>query len=226
MVVIAGFRLIFNGAEAWGPMMKKYYLSLTFACVAVAGLAGGLLVGGRALTGFVTGSSRAMVLLYRPSFEHVKNATMLNSHDGLKRLAGYYALLQNNTIDPGYLMERCRDEPLPVNRKAIIWILGFSRDRDRARAALEALYDGAPEEYRHGILASLARLDANALEDFLNARHPGDVPGAYRALDSIYDNAAPRVQEKILCCVKSIAPGMLEAFMRAHGIEQSPGCAR
>jgi hypothetical protein len=207
-------------------MMKKYYLYLMFACVAIAGLGGGLLVGGRALTGFMTGSSRAMVLLYRPSFEHVNNATMLNSPDGLKRLAGYYALLQNNTIDPDYLLERCRDEPLPVNKKAIIWILGFSRDKDRARSALEALYDGAPDEFRHRILDSMARLDADGLQDFLRARHPGDAPGAYAALESIYDNAALPVQGKIACCVKNIAPGMLETFMRAHGIEQVPQCDR
>jgi hypothetical protein len=207
-------------------MKKKYYLYLIFAFVAVAGLCGGLLAGGRALTGFVTGGSRVMLLLYRPSFEYVSNAMMLNSPDGLKRLAGYYALLQNGTIDPAYLLERCRDEPIPANRKTIIWILGFSRDKEQARAALELLYDGAPDEIRRRVLDSLARLDAGGLQDFLSAHHPGDAVGAFRALESIYDNAAQPVQQRIACIVKTTNPGMMETFMRTHGIEQLPQCDR
>ncbi len=63
---------------------------------------------------------------------------MLGSADEMKRLAGYYALLETDSIDVEFLVERYGMESSTVNRRTIVWLLGFARN---SRAAFDACAD-------------------------------------------------------------------------------------
>ncbi|TAL32945.1 MAG: hypothetical protein EPN93_14860 [Spirochaetes bacterium] len=220
MVVIAAIGRNFSGREEVNTVMNWIYArnAAVAAFVAAAGLGAGFAVGADALTGFVTGRSRAAVLLYRPSFDHVKSVLMLNSQDELRRLAGYYALLQNRTLDADYLLARYREEQNPVTRRTILWIMGFVPDPSKAYASLESVYDDAPGIMQRQILRSLARVDPGSLDRFARD-HLVDAGAAYESLESMYDNVPRATQRRIVRAIAHLAPGRLEQFAAAHGID-------
>ncbi|RPI90901.1 MAG: hypothetical protein EHM32_11105 [Spirochaetales bacterium] len=143
---------------------------ISLACVLVIGVSGFGLgqVGGRALMkDFLTGGGRLVPLLYRPSFQHLTTAAMLGSADELQRLAGYYALLEGDSIDIDFLKERYGMERSIVTRRTIVWLMGFSRDVRSAVDACAGLYESAPPGIRKEILRSIKRLDRASYRDFM-----------------------------------------------------------
>ncbi len=139
-------------------------------CVAALGAVGFGLgqAGGRVLMrNFLTAGGRIAPLLYRPSFQYFATAAMLGSPDELKRLAGYYALLETDSIGVDFLIERYGMESSIVNRRTIVWVIGFSRDTRRAADACAALYKSAPREIRKEILKSMKRLNEGIYRDFI-----------------------------------------------------------
>lgn len=147
-----------------------------FLCIIVLGVAGYGLgrAGGRGLMmDFLTGGGRIVPLLYRPSFQHFRAAAMLGSEDEMKRLAGYYALLEGDSIDVDFLVERYRMERSVANRRTIVWVIGFSRDVPVAARACAGLYESAPREIRDEILRSLMRLDEGIYREFVSSRDGG-----------------------------------------------------
>jgi hypothetical protein len=220
MVVIGVIGRNFSGGKEGKTIMNWMHArnAAVAAIVAAAGLGAGFALGADAMTGFVTGRSRAAVLLYRPSFDHVRSVLMLNSQDELRRLAGYYSLLQNRTLDADYLLARYREEQNPVTRRTILWILGFVPDTLKAGESLESVYDDAPAAMRSQILRSLVRLDPRSLERFARD-HLVDTDLAFESLESMYDTAPEARRRRIVRAIGRIAPGRIERFAASHGVD-------
>ena len=93
--------------HAAGPKFRPAAAML--ACSLVTGAVGfgtGAAIGSVLIGDFIKGGGRIVPLLYRPSFQHIDAAAMLGSADDLKRLSGYYALLETGSVDVGFLVER------------------------------------------------------------------------------------------------------------------------
>ncbi|HSV98387.1 MAG TPA: hypothetical protein VLM75_15820 [Spirochaetota bacterium] len=149
---------------------------ISLVCVVALGVTGFAMgqAGGRLLMkDYLTGGGRLVPLLYRPSFQHFTTAAMLGSEDELRRLAGYYALLEGDAIDVDFLVERYGMERSIVIRRTIVWLMGFSRDVREAADACAGLYESAPREVREEILRSIKRLDEVIYRDFVESLSKG-----------------------------------------------------
>lgn len=132
-----------------------------------SGLGIGSAAGTALMSDFMKGGGRIVPLLYRPSFQHLSATAMLGSADELKRLAGYYALLETDSIDVEFLVERYGMESSTVTRRTIVWLLGFAGNRRAAFDACAGLYRDAPAPVRVEILSSIRKLDGERYLDFI-----------------------------------------------------------
>lgn len=154
----------------------RYHAAAALVAAVLVSVASGLGLGtavGTALMGdFIRRGGSIVPLLYRPSFQHMRATAMLSSADELKRLAGYYALLETDSIDVEFLVERYAMESSTVTRRTIVWLLGFARNRSAAFDACAGLYRDAQAPVRAEILSSIRRLDAERYLDFIKELEP------------------------------------------------------
>ena len=66
----------------------------------------GNLLGMHLIKDYITGSGASLFLFSRPGSQYIHTAGLLNSNSELKRLTGYYSLLDNRKIDVDFLIER------------------------------------------------------------------------------------------------------------------------
>ncbi len=107
-------------------------------------------------------------LIYRPSRDFFASYRLVNSTNELERLAGYYALRENGLIDIPFLEERYSQEESPVTRRAIVWVLGASKNVKNVTAFFEKIYPSATDSVRQEMLRSLKSLDESSYNEFLN----------------------------------------------------------
>lgn len=154
---------------------KKYYLC--FGIVLVLALAIGLgcgVNGGDVLlqrSMFRGGSSP---LLFRPAYQYYSIFRFINDGDEMKRLAGYYALLESRGRNDDFLIERYEKEDSPVIKRTIVWILGFSEEIDGILDFYHGIYKNSPESIKRQIEVSLLLQDAGVYRDFMKKE---GVPG-------------------------------------------------
>ena len=121
----------------------------------------GFAIGGIASTYIVSGllkGKRYVLLLYRPPFEYLYTARLLYSSDELKRLEGYYSLLDNKIVDSDLLIDRYKQETEFI-KPVIIWLLGYSNHKDAALKFISEKYFGADRRCRKEMLKTMKRLD-------------------------------------------------------------------
>lgn len=133
------------------------------------GFAMGKEAGNLLVTRFLAGKGASLFLLYRPAYEYMYVISLLGSDDGLKRIAGYYSLLENRKVDAEFLAERYRKEDLPFIKSAIVWILGQGGDITEAEKFFSEIYPSASHEIRVEMLKALKRRDEGLFRRFQKA---------------------------------------------------------
>lgn len=129
---------------------------------------------GRFLLGrLVTGQDALAFVMSRPTREFVVISRLVNSRSELDRLSGYYALLDNGMLDTGFFAERLQKEISPVVRRTIVWILGFSGNREEALSVLSAAFDSAGPRIKREVLLSMQRIDEKYYNDFVQKKRAG-----------------------------------------------------
>lgn len=134
----------------------KLYVFLIVAAL-VPGLAAGSFIGSLYVKESVYNKTSAL-FFYRPASAYIEQYRFINSPDPLERLTGYYTVTPSSSEDILFLQERFENEINDVNRRAIIWILGFSEDREKAGAFLEDIYPEQNLKIKLEIKSSLRRL--------------------------------------------------------------------
>lgn len=150
---------------------RKAFLSfLAVILVISAGYLTGSLIGDRLVTGYITGRSGLLLLLSRPGFDYLYTAQMLNSNDGLKRLEGYYGLIDTGKIDADFLKERFRREEAIYHKRTIIWLMGFSEKSDDILKFLSREYKSSGVTIKREILRSMKRVSPSYFKTFVKDR--------------------------------------------------------
>ena len=90
-------------------------------------------------------------LLYTPARQHYETAILLNSDDELKRISGYYSILDGGIFDAAYLKERYLKEDSFLAKKTILWALTCRG----ASEVLSSLYELASGDEKTLILRAL-----------------------------------------------------------------------
>ena len=108
---------------------------------------------------FVTDMNPFIYLLYRPAYEYIYTIKALASKNALERLNGYYSLLETKKIDEDFLIERYKMEETLLLKRSILFILGFSKNKDIVSAFLSKIYKDSPWRIKMEILRTIKRLD-------------------------------------------------------------------
>ena len=130
---------------------------IIFLAILLLGYALGRLAGNHIVSGLLKGK-RYVLLFYRPPFEYLYTANLLYSSDELKRLEGYYALLDNMIVDPDLLMERYKQESDFI-KPVIIWLLGYADNNDAVLKFISEEYSKADQRGKKEILKTMKKLD-------------------------------------------------------------------
>jgi hypothetical protein len=153
---------------------EKLYILSIFLVILFSGYMLGRIVGTHIVKGLLKGE-RFVLLLYRPPFEYLNTANLLYSTDELKRLEGYYSLLDNKIIDSDLLIERYIQESEFV-KPVIIWLLGYSNDKVAVLKFISEEYANADQRLKKEILKTMKRLDETYLGNFA-ALHKINIKG-------------------------------------------------
>ncbi len=143
---------------------ERLYIIFVFLVILFFGYALGRTAGTHIVAGLFKGE-RYILLLYRPPFEYLKTANLLYSSDELKRLEGYYSLLDNKLIDPDLLIERYKQESEFI-KPVIIWLLGYSNDKEAVLKFMSGEYANTDQRVKKEILKTMKRLDETYFKNF------------------------------------------------------------
>ncbi|MCL2026418.1 MAG: hypothetical protein FWG92_06405 [Leptospirales bacterium] len=142
-------------------MIAKYknIILIAFSCILllVFGYCLGSKLGREAIGGLYSMRFPVMSLFYTPARQHYETAFLLNSDDELKRIAGYYSILDGGVFDAGYLKERYLKEDSLLAKKTILWALA----NRGASEVLSSLYELASEDEKALILRALDEIRRN-----------------------------------------------------------------
>jgi hypothetical protein len=147
---------------------EKLFFIIFFLFILSIGYTLGRVAGNHIVSGLLEGK-RFVLLLYRPPFEYLKTANLLYSSNELERLEGYYSLLDNKIIDSDLLIERYKQESELV-RPVIIWLLGYSGDKDAVLKFVSDEYTNADARLKKEILKTMKRLDEVYFKNFASSK--------------------------------------------------------
>ena len=147
--------------------MRMIIFSVILIIISLMGYWSGKTAGTGMLSGFVGNKRINAVLFYRPASQYYEIYRLLNSGSDLDRMAGYYALIDNNIIDEDFLMERYSLENIDTVKRTIVWVMGFSKDREKIRNFFDARFSGSAIAIKGEIIRSLKRLDMRYLDEFI-----------------------------------------------------------
>lgn len=125
-----------------------------------------MLLAGYIITGTVTGS-RTSLFLYRLPVDYIYSANLLSSENELKRIEGYYSLLDYKILNTDFLIERYKRESYLI-KPLIIWLLGYSDNKDKIMEFLSEEYKGAAERIKKEILKTMKKKDPDYYNNFIN----------------------------------------------------------
>jgi hypothetical protein len=144
---------------------KKTLILFVFLFILSAGLAFGQIAGSHIVSGLLQGR-RFVLLFYSPPFEYLRTASLLYSSEELKRLEGYYSLLDNKIIDNDLLFERYKQESEFI-KPVIVWLLGYSGEKDSVLKFISGEYANADQRVKKEILRTMKRLDKAYFNNFV-----------------------------------------------------------
>lgn len=136
----------------------------------------GNLLGRHLITKFITEDSRSIfLLLNRPAYEYIHTARMLRSNNDIKRLSGYYSLLDYKKVDAAFLIDSYKREEAIYTKRSIIWLLGYSENRERVLEFLSNEYKNEQnsDRIKREILRTIKRIDKNYFSKFVKSQGIG-----------------------------------------------------
>jgi hypothetical protein len=118
----------------------------------------------------------ALFILYKPAQSFQGAYRHLNSENELIRLSGYYFLLENQMINDDFLIERYAAETNEVNKRTLIWLLGYSSNQKAVIAFYNTIFQNSSLRIQKEILRSVQRFGDESVKDFIQKQKvSGDI---------------------------------------------------
>ncbi|MFC1670027.1 hypothetical protein ACFL20_06500 [Spirochaetota bacterium] len=146
---------------------KYPVLTLLFLIILLIGYIAGKFAGSHIVSGLLVNKNRVAFLLYRPAKQYFEVYRLINSENELKRLSGYYSLLDNKIVDVNFLSERYFKENSSYVKRTIIWILGRADDFGEVMKIYKKIYKGGDKSTRRDIIESVKRRGEKYHGEFL-----------------------------------------------------------
>ena len=147
-------------------MRITFYIGIIGLILFFVGFFGGKFGGKQLLKGFFSTGDIRLSILFTPSHEFFNTYQKINSYNEFDRLSGYYAMVDNNYINDDFLMKRYELEESEILKRTIIWILGFSKNKETISSFYSSIYNKSELRIKEEIMRSVSRLGYNKLEEF------------------------------------------------------------
>ncbi len=118
----------------------------------------GSFIGTIGLKDLVLHNKKLYLLLFKPSERFYEVYNKINSNNELKRLSGYYALLDNHMIDPIFLKRRYKIEKSLLLKRTILWLLSFATNKDEVISFYRKIYKNSSNAQKVDILQFYKRI--------------------------------------------------------------------
>jgi hypothetical protein len=145
--------------DATKGFVKKLPIYLIILLLTATGFLGGSAAGRGMLLGLFNSNASAVMLFFEPAMQYFVSFHMLNSSDEMKRLSGYYSLLDLDLIDSEFLGKRYEKEQNVAVKRTILWVLSYSDDHDEVFELFSALFPEEQDSLKREMLKSLKRMD-------------------------------------------------------------------
>jgi len=155
-------------------IFERYKLYLYFtAVVAVSlflGLGSGIFIG-KGLMRQSLAQGGHSILLFRPAYDYFMTYGLINSNNEMKRLTGYYTLLESRYYNEDFLIDRYKKENSPVIKRTIVWILGFSGEKEKVITFYNGVYKESSRPIQRQIQEAYSRIDPSGYSDFMRKKN-------------------------------------------------------
>lgn len=148
-------------------IIRKYRIYIIALLLLLGGYAAGSRIGFHVIEEAVFSGGATVMMIYKPAYKFISMYRSVNDNDEMKRLQGYYSLLENNMLDTSFLFKRFEEEKQQVNKRTIIWLLGFSEEHAEVSDFFSTHYRSANSRMRKEMLRSLKRMSDDVFRDFV-----------------------------------------------------------
>jgi len=151
-------------------MLKSVKLPGT-PVIALLALLGGLILG--SLPGsllqrlYFTRGNTMMYLFSEPVREYAHVRELLVSPDENDRVIGYYAMREYDRTDAPFLVDRFHSEKSPRVKRLIVWLLGFSGNRNEVKSFIKKTYGVSGALVKKEMEKTALRLWGDGLEGII-----------------------------------------------------------
>lgn len=148
--------------------MRGTTRNISFAAVlifAIAfGTAGGFFCGKAFRNLYLTQGLTLLYLFAEPEYEYLYIRSMVDSEDENERLLAYYAVKEYGKDNTPFFIERFVKEKSPHVKRVLVWILGFSPDKEEVLATYAKYYSVSDRVIQKAMRESAIRLGADERE--------------------------------------------------------------
>lgn len=142
---------------------KKYFITaVTVTAVFLCGLLIGSVFGSSFLRKKIF-TGQGGIFFYKPSSYYGDLYRLLNSSDPLERLSAYYSVDPKDSGSAEFFIDRFASEEIHICKITLVWLLGFSQEKEKATAFLKGLNEAnqvKDEKIKLEIIRALQRLGA------------------------------------------------------------------
>jgi hypothetical protein len=126
-------------------------------CVAI-GTSGGFFCGKLLKNLYLTSGLPLMYLFAEPEYEYFYIRSMVDSEEENARLLAYYAVKEYGRGNTSFFIERFTKEKSTHVKRALVWMLGFSKEKEEVLATFGKYYSVSDKAVQKAMRESAMRL--------------------------------------------------------------------
>lgn len=143
---------------------KKFVFPIILIAVITFGAGGGFFCGNVLRNLYLTSGLTVMYLFAEPEYEYLYIRSMVDSDDENERLLAYYAIKEYGKDNTSFFIERFVKEKSTHVKRVLVWILGFSKDREAVLATYGKYYPVSDRVIQKTIRESAMRMGLDEKE--------------------------------------------------------------
>ncbi len=113
---------------------------------------------------YLTQGATLLYLFAEPEYEYFYIRSMVDSEDENERLLAYYAVKEYGKDNTSFFIDRFTKEKSAHVKRVLVWLLGFSPDKEEALAMYGKYYSVSDKAIQKAMRESAQRMGVNEKE--------------------------------------------------------------
>lgn len=147
-----------------GGTIQKYSFAVVLTIVILLGAGGGFFCGKAFRNLYLTQGVTLLYLFAEPEYEYLYIRSMVDSEDENERLLAYYAVKEYGKDNTSFFIDRFVKEKSPHVKRVLVWILGFSTEKEEVLAMYWKYYSVSDKVIQKTMRESAIRLGISEQE--------------------------------------------------------------